>query len=369
MFKLKVRGLAIFCAILALVYAGSRPLRHYGRCNVYDEIGYCQPRQLCWETDVNFNSSSRSHCQSQMRSDLVCCRRMPTAYAALTLKPLLPQPGVCGGIGIDIANRIVAGTDTHITDFPWMALLFATNDGEEYRQICGGSLIHERWILTAGHCAFSRDGSQLFLKARLGEWNTTSAPDCQQFKNERICAPQHIDVNVDRIIVHKQYVGPLDPNYANDIALLRLNRTVSFSEFVLPICLPVANFNDEYTYADWAMDIAGWGNTERIRSGGSPVKMRAELNVLSMASCRQIHPHVMSGQMCAGGSTPSGTCHGDSGGPLMMQDPIGSENSRYYLAGIVSIGTVSCNNHGQPMLFTRVEYYMPWVINTISANS
>lgn len=59
-------------------------------------------------------------------------------------------------------KRIIGGTLANINDFPWQIVLFF-----EQIQICGGSLINDRYILTAAHCIASfstEERRRMFVK-------------------------------------------------------------------------------------------------------------------------------------------------------------------------------------------------------------
>src|SRR5919109_4930959 len=54
------------------------------------------------------------------------------------------------------SSRIIGGTPTTISEWPWQAaLLDLTRPGDDFqRQFCGGSLVAPNAIISAAHCAF-----------------------------------------------------------------------------------------------------------------------------------------------------------------------------------------------------------------------
>lgn len=96
-------------------------------------------------------------CADTSEDDIqVCC---PQNKIELADKSLIPEPELeqCGIQAND--NRIVGGTIAELDEFPWMALL-QYKKGRKIEAGCAGSLINNRYVVTAAHCADGR-----FLKA------------------------------------------------------------------------------------------------------------------------------------------------------------------------------------------------------------
>ncbi|TMW52759.1 hypothetical protein DOY81_002163 [Sarcophaga bullata] len=279
----------------------------------------------------------QSECDKRDGSNVfVCCRYQ--------INKLLPDTKYCGQ---SFENRIFAGNIK----------------GHH----CGGSLINNRYVLTAAHCIPTDNEKHVKLSAvRLGEWNITTDPDCQIIRNGgKACADPHLDVGIEQIHVHPDYrvnAKNEGPFQYNDIALIRLDRDIHFTDFIQPICLPVRPFQRTEIFDGVVMYVAGWGFTET--GVKSPVKKKVIVPGFDFERCRQeflkrrrlLKPP----QMCAGGEPGEDACTDDSGGPLITKQSVDSRDV-YVLVGVVSFGSKYCGTPGLPGVYTRVGAYMEWI--------
>lgn len=61
---------------------------------------------------------------------------------------------------------------------------------------------------------------------RLGEHDTSKSPDCEIFNGEEYCLPLVQDFGIEEVRFHQKYNNP---RYANDVAVIRLNRDARFN--------------------------------------------------------------------------------------------------------------------------------------------
>jgi hypothetical protein len=141
--------------------------------------------------------------------------------------------------------RIIGGNDTKPLEYPWMAFLD-----------CGGAIINEEWVMTAGHCAGPSSKEFQFL---LGIY------DINRYGRNYSAESTLVIANASQTFRHPKY----DPNpkFAGrpkyDISLIKLKQKLDFNgkhKHLRPICLPNSNITVKDLIGSECV-VTGWGKT------------------------------------------------------------------------------------------------------------
>lgn len=275
-------------------------------------------------------------------------------------------------------KRVIGGREISKGDRPWLVSLHGEIVTERlfgifpirHRHVyCGGSLLNDRYVLTAAHCFdIGREGTDadawevrlatVDLKVALADRFMDFLGKTLGNKDWRLW-----EMDVDRIIIHPGYKK--EELWYQDIALVKLAEPVpSGPRFahIKRIQLPDVSdtwFPDENSNCH----MTGWGCTT---SGGgiSRYAMTVQLPILNNYVCNYYyHPKSMYGRLCAGFKSDTdsgGICPGDSGGPLVCQNNYGE----WIQVGIASF-TSRNRPEKFPAVFTRVKDYTSWIRNYI----
>lgn len=235
-------------------------------------------------------------------------------------------------------NRIVGGREAAPNSWPWQVSLQV--DGQH---LCGGSVVHPYWILTATHCFAPPKGIPTAKRWKVvaGAHDLSMTTGREQVRHVR------------KIIAYPGFLGKSSP----DMALLLLSKPLQFNRAVQPICLPVQGTKGDFLMKNCML--TGWGLTNS-RDENMPQRLRQVGGAIgSQSSCRRIWP-VNNKQICFGNGDKGG-CLGDSGGPLVCR----IDSGHWLQIGIVSFGPDKCDDKGFPTVFTRVSSYERWILSYI----
>ncbi|XP_009959108.1 PREDICTED: coagulation factor X [Leptosomus discolor] len=173
--------------------------------------------------------------------------------------------------------------------------------------------------------------------------------------------PSRVMHRVEKIVAHPEFDTK---TFDSDIALLKLEEPITFSEDVVPACLPEEDFANNILMNQTFGIVSGFGVTfERAQ----PVKKMKTLQIpyVDGDTCKLALRHPVTENMFCAGYDKDGkdVCQGDGGGPHVTQ-----YNGTYFVTGIISWGE-GCGTPGKYGVYTNLSKFLPWVRSVLTEDS
>ncbi|XP_053673001.1 chymotrypsin-1-like [Anopheles nili] len=227
-------------------------------------------------------------------------------------------------------HRIIGGTDSKDGAAPYLVALFQNG-----HFLCGGSIITNRWILTAAHCVTSLTPSNGVISAGSNSVNKGKI------------------FSINRVVPYSEYDTY---NLEDDIALVRLTAPLVFGKRVKKIRL-----STETIPLNASLTLVGWGDIGQNREQPRTLQTISLRNI-GLDRCREMYDgylklqfSIYDGNLCTYNKINQGTCYGDSGSPLVWKGR--------------QVGVVNWSEEcaqGYPDVHARVAYFFPWIRRIIA---
>lgn len=227
-------------------------------------------------------------------------------------------------------DRHIVGGSPASAPYPWAAAL---GDTGRTGSFCTGSLVAPSWVVTAAHC-LDGAGDPATVTVRIG------SPDRDRGGSASPAVRLVVNPGYDRRTLH------------GDLALVRLRDSVPEE--------PVRVLIDGPAPGD-VTRLLGWGQTcpTPACDAGSNGLKQLDAGVVDPSRCRGsgIDP---STELCVVAGPGDGPCHGDSGGPAVLD-----VGGTWALAGATSRGPITCTGD-EGAVYTRVGAWLDWLRQTVA---
>lgn len=246
-------------------------------------------------------------------------------------------------VDIELGERIFGGFSVSIASRPFMASL---RDNRNWH-FCGGSILSNRWVLTAAHCVITQNDTSIQVVVGTAFLDAGGA-----------------FYNSIKVIWHASYDSSA---HANDIAMIKTSSNIVFDSNVAPI-----NLSKSATGGGVTAIASGWGHTSNAGTASNQL-MTLNVTTISRTDCQAFVAEYDASEydvtendepeyvlpldvICVLSKTDTGVCYGDSGGPLIVP----GEGQ----IGINSFKVGKCGD-GNPSGHASVSQHEKWIANNL----
>nr|AID60298.1 easter-14 [Nilaparvata lugens]APA33883.1 seminal fluid protein [Nilaparvata lugens] len=266
--------------------------------------------------------------------------------------------------GIRNQLKVFGGENAAIGEFPWAAQFITTKNKDSSSSMCTAAIISDQFVLLAAHCQPKEPYTSVVVA---GNVDMNQDSDCGSRTNN--CAPPKKTYQVER------FFHPDDVFY-KDIGLVKIKGRLKFNDFVAPICLEYGELLSK-DYAGTEAEFAGWAaykidpvtNTTSGPSLLQKFTVPVQNESVCIESMHVIVRNTTSWQkdrksfICAGSRPDQDISSEDSGGVLAVAQSVAGDIPRFFAVGVAAM-------HSEvPSIadvYTRVAYYMEWIMDTIA---
>ncbi|XP_017086717.1 phenoloxidase-activating factor 1-like isoform X1 [Drosophila eugracilis] len=201
-----------------------------------------------------------------------------------------------------------------------------------------------------------------------GDWRASDKffllGHCRSDKRIRQCTPPPQLVDIEDLVVHPGYISS---ELQYNLALAKLVRSVEFSDFVQPICLPPAE-KEKGNHIAQTLEIAGFKKSflkEKVWQEDEYYRQKFKVTTTSLQFCNSkmlVPVRLTENNLCAVRDKRKLLFHGS---PLMGIEVVDEQPKNFYLIGILNAMITYPSSEIDSFVILRIYPFRNWILNNI----